>query len=168
MFHGLTSGTRKPPASCWGFSLGTGLTGLEPATSAVTGQCSNQLNYSPLLSELYYNAIFLSLSTLFFEFFRWRGGGAIARMGVAMQNPGLGSDRAGFENQIRTPAEQHQTEQMNRPVGDRKPPDQTNGSTNRRQHLINIVGNPSMQPNITQGNQQQNEGQEGECHSEHL
>ena len=26
----------------------TGLTGLEPATSAVTGRCSNQLNYSPL------------------------------------------------------------------------------------------------------------------------
>lgn len=25
----------------------TGLTGLEPATSAVTGRCSNQLNYSP-------------------------------------------------------------------------------------------------------------------------
>ena len=27
----------------------TGLTGLEPATSAVTGQCSNQLNYNPLI-----------------------------------------------------------------------------------------------------------------------
>ncbi len=26
----------------------TGLTGLEPATSAVTGRCSNRLNYSPL------------------------------------------------------------------------------------------------------------------------
>ena len=26
----------------------TGLTGLEPATSAVTGRCSNQLNYSPM------------------------------------------------------------------------------------------------------------------------
>lgn len=25
----------------------SGLTGLEPATSAVTGQCSNQLNYNP-------------------------------------------------------------------------------------------------------------------------
>ena len=25
----------------------TGLTGLEPATSAVTGRCSNQLNYNP-------------------------------------------------------------------------------------------------------------------------
>ena len=28
----------------------TGLTGLEPATSAVTGRCSNRLNYSPRLS----------------------------------------------------------------------------------------------------------------------
>lgn len=26
----------------------TGLTGFEPATSAVTGRCSNQLNYRPL------------------------------------------------------------------------------------------------------------------------
>ena len=25
----------------------TGLTGFEPATSAVTGRCSDQLNYSP-------------------------------------------------------------------------------------------------------------------------
>ena len=25
----------------------SGLTGLEPATSAVTGRCSNQLNYNP-------------------------------------------------------------------------------------------------------------------------
>jgi hypothetical protein len=31
-----------------GFFKPTGLTGLEPATSAVTGRCSNQLNYSPL------------------------------------------------------------------------------------------------------------------------
>jgi hypothetical protein len=32
----------------------TGLTGLEPATSAVTGRCSNQLNYSPkAVSNLY-------------------------------------------------------------------------------------------------------------------
>ena len=30
----------------------TGLTGLEPATSAVTGRCSNQLNYSPLSRSL--------------------------------------------------------------------------------------------------------------------
>ena len=29
-------------------SILTGLTGLEPATSAVTGRCSNQLNYSPM------------------------------------------------------------------------------------------------------------------------
>ena len=27
------------------------LTGLEPATSAVTGRCSNQLNYSPFLRD---------------------------------------------------------------------------------------------------------------------
>ena len=31
------------------FLLGTGLTGFEPATSAVTGRCSNRLNYSPNL-----------------------------------------------------------------------------------------------------------------------
>ncbi len=30
----------------------TGLTGFEPATSAVTGRCSNQLNYSPKLCKL--------------------------------------------------------------------------------------------------------------------
>ena len=29
------------------FFLNPGLTGLEPATSAVTGRCSNQLNYKP-------------------------------------------------------------------------------------------------------------------------
>jgi hypothetical protein len=28
-----------------------GRTGLEPATSAVTGQCSNQLNYRPLIKR---------------------------------------------------------------------------------------------------------------------
>jgi hypothetical protein len=33
------------------YSLLTGLTGLEPATSAVTGRCSNQLNYSPLIGN---------------------------------------------------------------------------------------------------------------------
>ena len=27
----------------------SGLTGLEPATSAVTGRCSNQLNYNPFV-----------------------------------------------------------------------------------------------------------------------
>ena len=26
-----------------------GLTGLEPATSALTGRCSNQLNYNPIM-----------------------------------------------------------------------------------------------------------------------
>ncbi|GEM_PF-4716322 len=30
----------------------TGLTGLEPATSAVTGRCSNQLNYSPKFLQI--------------------------------------------------------------------------------------------------------------------
>ncbi len=29
-----------------------GRTGLEPATSAVTGQCSNQLNYRPVVLNL--------------------------------------------------------------------------------------------------------------------
>ena len=29
------------------FFFTTGLTGLEPATSALTGRCSNQLNYKP-------------------------------------------------------------------------------------------------------------------------
>ena len=31
------------------FFSGTGPTGFEPATSAVTGRCSNQLNYGPSL-----------------------------------------------------------------------------------------------------------------------
>ena len=31
-------------------SLSAGWTGLEPATSAVTGQHSNQLNYQPMLA----------------------------------------------------------------------------------------------------------------------
>ena len=35
------------------FFFTTGLTGLEPATSAVTGRCSNQLNYSPRISLKY-------------------------------------------------------------------------------------------------------------------
>lgn len=48
--------------------LRTGLTGLEPATSAVTGRCSNQLNYSPLLSFFFLRQfllllLFLNLST---------------------------------------------------------------------------------------------------------
>ncbi len=33
--------------------LFTGLTGLEPATSAVTGQRSNQLSYNPNFSDIY-------------------------------------------------------------------------------------------------------------------
>ncbi len=33
-----------------------GLTGLEPATSAVTGRCSNQLNYSPNFRAGYYRS----------------------------------------------------------------------------------------------------------------
>ena len=32
-----------------------GRTGLEPATSAVTGQCSNQLNYRPKFYLFHYN-----------------------------------------------------------------------------------------------------------------
>ena len=32
---------------------GTGLTGLEPATSALTGRCSNPLNYNPSSCSLY-------------------------------------------------------------------------------------------------------------------
>ncbi len=35
------------------FLFRTGLTGLEPATSAVTGRCSNQLNYRPNFLDLY-------------------------------------------------------------------------------------------------------------------
>lgn len=33
---------------------GTGLTGFEPATSAVTGQCSNQLNYNPFFWHVFH------------------------------------------------------------------------------------------------------------------
>ncbi len=36
--------------------LPTGLTGLEPATSAVTGRCSNQLNYRPWFVTFFYYA----------------------------------------------------------------------------------------------------------------
>jgi hypothetical protein len=32
--------------------LRTGPTGLEPATSAVTGRCSNQLNYGPSIGAI--------------------------------------------------------------------------------------------------------------------
>jgi hypothetical protein len=56
--------------------LKTGLTGLEPATSAVTGRCSNQLNYSPLLAvvlcflrQFLLLLLFLNLSTLARIFF---------------------------------------------------------------------------------------------------
>ena len=40
-----------------------GRTGLEPATSAVTGQCSNQLNYRPrlIVERLYLYFAFLSM-----------------------------------------------------------------------------------------------------------
>jgi hypothetical protein len=43
----------------------TGLTGLEPATSAVTGRCSNQLNYSPLFGQLCYYHYFFSACQAF-------------------------------------------------------------------------------------------------------
>ena len=42
--------------------IGTGLTGLEPATSALTGQRSNQLSYNPPLPGLYYVHIKVRLS----------------------------------------------------------------------------------------------------------
>ena len=38
---------KKPSRYLFLFFFNTGLTGLEPATSAVTGRCSNQLNYKP-------------------------------------------------------------------------------------------------------------------------
>jgi hypothetical protein len=40
----FTSEERKAPSSS---AFGTGATGLEPATSGVTGRRSNQLNYAP-------------------------------------------------------------------------------------------------------------------------
>lgn len=43
----------------------TGLTGLEPATSAVTGRCSNQLNYSPLFGNFAIIAIYFLLVKCF-------------------------------------------------------------------------------------------------------
>lgn len=43
----------------------TGLTGLEPATSAVTGRCSNQLNYSPLFVNFAIITIFFLLVKCF-------------------------------------------------------------------------------------------------------
>ena len=42
---GLGARRTRTDTVVWGF--GTGPTGLEPATSAVTGRCSNQLNYGP-------------------------------------------------------------------------------------------------------------------------
>ena len=38
-----------------------GTTGLEPATSDVTGRRSNQLNYVPALAELYYRNTLMRL-----------------------------------------------------------------------------------------------------------
>ncbi len=49
-------------------TLKTGLTGFEPATSAVTGRCSNQLNYRPLqaISILLRNGHFVKQLTQVF------------------------------------------------------------------------------------------------------
>ena len=44
----------------------TGLTGLEPATSAVTGRCSNQLNYSPITLHFSNYAYCMSVCQAFF------------------------------------------------------------------------------------------------------
>ncbi len=46
--------------------LRTGLTGLEPATSAVTGRCSNQLNYSPIFDTSTIVAVINRLCQAFF------------------------------------------------------------------------------------------------------
>ncbi len=49
----------------------TGLTGLEPATSAVTGRCSNQLNYSPkfrnFIRDNFYSASIIRVCQLHLE-----------------------------------------------------------------------------------------------------
>ena len=49
----------------------TGLTGLEPATSAVTGRCSNQLNYSPkrefVFRDNFYSASIIRVCQLHFQ-----------------------------------------------------------------------------------------------------
>ena len=49
---------------------GTGLTGLEPATSAVTGQCSNQLNYSPFKVFLQFYIFIVCIFNLSFQHFK--------------------------------------------------------------------------------------------------
>ena len=43
----------------------TGLTRLELATSAVTGRCSNQLNYNPLIKILNILYIYFKMCQLF-------------------------------------------------------------------------------------------------------
>ena len=55
----LTASTTKPLAvssvlntTCLFTGLLTGATGLEPATSGVTGRRSNQLNYAPVVAEV--------------------------------------------------------------------------------------------------------------------
>jgi hypothetical protein len=51
--------------------LRTGLTGLEPATSAVTGRCSNQLNYSPSIGNFVIMPILFRLVKSFGSSFFW-------------------------------------------------------------------------------------------------
>ena len=51
-----------------------GVTGLEPATSGVTGQRSNQLSYTPYEARLIYLSPSLSVKRLrrhFLGFFSW-------------------------------------------------------------------------------------------------
>jgi hypothetical protein len=43
----ILSGSRFTLKSCGGKDLKARMTGLEPATSGVTGRCSNQLSYIP-------------------------------------------------------------------------------------------------------------------------
>ena len=51
--------------------LKSGLTRLELASSAVTGRCSNQLNYNPRIMDYivcrYFNYFFLFVNFLFFS-----------------------------------------------------------------------------------------------------
>jgi hypothetical protein len=51
-FHSGLKGIKKK-APRWGFPVGE--TGLEPATFAMSTQCSNQLSYPPRVAEKYYN-----------------------------------------------------------------------------------------------------------------